>query len=88
MTSHYRAPCSVVPSCRASVVVKCRDLPSSRVGVSKPLSDGQVSTLAGVTVSPDMEEFTLEKMVELGMVAHAAAIADIGDRSGKASGMA
>jgi len=30
-----------------------------------------------------MEDFTLEKMVEIGLLPHATAIADIGDRSGK-----
>ncbi|CAE7602727.1 DNAH1 [Symbiodinium sp. CCMP2456] len=43
----------------------------------------QVSNLVGSEVTPTMENFTLEKFVELGMVEHAAAVADIGDRAGK-----
>lgn len=43
----------------------------------------QVSELVGEKVSPEMEEFTLKKFIELGMVEHAEKIADIGDRSGK-----
>ncbi|CAK9050585.1 Dynein axonemal heavy chain 1 (Axonemal beta dynein heavy chain 1) (Ciliary dynein heavy chain 1) (mDHC7) [Durusdinium trenchii] len=43
----------------------------------------QVSNLIGTPVQPTMENFTLENFIELGLVPHAAAIADIGDRAGK-----
>eukprot|EP00435_Cladocopium_sp_Y103_P028929 s186_g7.t1 len=43
----------------------------------------QVSNLIGSTVHPSMENFTLNNFIELGLVNHAAAVADIGDRAGK-----
>jgi len=47
----------------------------------------QVSGLCGTKVAPDMADFTLEKMIEIGMLPHATVIADIGDRSGKELGI-
>merc|ERR1719210_1453268 len=47
----------------------------------------QVTELVGAEVNPQMEEFTLDKFLELGMLEHAAIVADIGDRSGKELGI-
>jgi len=47
----------------------------------------QVSELVGAEINPQMEEFTLDKFLELGMLDHAATVADIGDRSGKELGI-
>jgi len=47
----------------------------------------QVTDLVGAPVNPEMEDFTLEKFIELGMVNHAEEVADIGDRSGKELGI-
>ena len=43
----------------------------------------RVSVLAGTTVNPEMEEFTLSKLRVLGLIKHVDALVDIGDRSGK-----
>ena len=43
----------------------------------------QVTQLVGTKISPEMEDFTLKSFVGLGMLPHAKAIQDIGDRAGK-----
>ena len=54
---------------------------------SSPIKRTQVSKLVGgdppIEINPEMENFTLERFLELGLQNHASDIGDIGDRSGK-----
>jgi dynein heavy chain len=43
----------------------------------------QVSEFAKTTVNPEMEDFTLQKFIELGLVENATNLAELGDRAGK-----
>eukprot|EP00928_Gymnodinium_smaydae_P009061 TRINITY_DN13347_c0_g3_i1.p1 TRINITY_DN13347_c0_g3~~TRINITY_DN13347_c0_g3_i1.p1 ORF type:complete len:4331 (+),score=1052.12 TRINITY_DN13347_c0_g3_i1:55-13047(+) len=43
----------------------------------------QIGELVGGTVGPEMEDFTLAKLLEMGVEQHANTISEIGDRSGK-----
>eukprot|EP00930_Biecheleria_cincta_P014239 TRINITY_DN1233_c0_g1_i1.p1 TRINITY_DN1233_c0_g1~~TRINITY_DN1233_c0_g1_i1.p1 ORF type:complete len:4262 (-),score=887.85 TRINITY_DN1233_c0_g1_i1:333-13118(-) len=47
----------------------------------------QISELVGHEIKPDMENFTLQHFIDLGMVEHSATIGDIGDRAGKEQGI-
>ncbi|CAD7943415.1 unnamed protein product [Amoebophrya sp. A25] len=43
----------------------------------------QIQELVGQTIEPEMENFTLQNFIDLGLMDHVNEISDIGDRSGK-----